>query len=227
MTKFASEVEMMKPLVEHFRGMGCELRENLPVKRGRKLFFPDLVVIRENGDLEVFEGKLRLTDEVIAQAQEWRNVCRRSYVVVPAPSGEDVAHSLRRETIRTLNLGLVYIKHHQQAPEFQIQFHLYRNPKPQLDLLLNAMEVAPPASTDKPAGAPSVHTPRAIKKFGDVIAHIEEFGEASARMLEFAGVLKRGQRMQLIKAIQYKELPQLEYTGPGGVFRLAGSEVTA
>lgn len=225
-SKFASEVEMMEPLVDHFRGNARDLRQNLPVVLHGDRLYPDLVVIRrETGDIEVFEGKLSLTDEVMNQARRWGPYCNRSYVVVPEPDGASRSHRLRRELIRTFNLGLIYIRHHDSKPEFQHQFNLYRNPKPD-PLLLAAMEQAPPSSTDKPAGAASVQPSAALQQFKRVIAFIERNGEASARELELAGVLRRGDRMRLIRAIQFRELPQLVYTGPHGVFQRSETEVT-
>lgn len=218
---------MMRPLVAHFRGTARQMRQNLPVVLHGDRVYPDLVIVRETGDLEVFEGKLGLNDEVMNQARRWRPFCHRSYVVVPEPDGANNHHRLRSKLIEKMNLGLIYIRYHDSKPEFQHQFNLYRNPKPDAEFLLAAMEQAPPPSTDKPAGAPSVQPSRVLRQFGRVIEFIEEWGETSPRLLERAGVLKRGERMQLIRAIEYRLLPQLEYTGPAGVFRLAGGEVTA
>ena len=229
-SKFASEVEMRKPLVENFRDSARSMRQNLPVVLHGDRVFPDLVVIRrETGDIEVFEGKLGLTDDVMNQARRWRPYCRRSYVVVPEPDGASEHHRLRRKLLSKMNLGLVYMRFHDSKPEFQHQFNLYRNPKPDTHLLLAAMEQAPPPSTDKPAGAPSVAPSAALKQFSRVIRHIELEGSASARELELAGVLRRGDRMRLIRAIEFRELPELTYTGTGanGVFHRTESPVIA
>lgn len=226
--KFASEVEMMQPLVEHFRGNAREMRQNLPVVLHGKLVFPDLVIVRrDTGDTEVFEGKQHLTDEVIAQAMRWRRYCHRSYVVVPATDRESREHRTRRVRLSKMNLGLILIRYDDQRPEFQIQFNLYRNAKPDTELLLAAMEQAPPPSTDKPAGAASVQPSAALQQFGRVIAYIERHGEMSAMELVRAGVLRHSDRMRLILAIDRRELDQLVYTGPHGVFQRATSEVTA
>lgn len=229
--KFATEVDLMLPLVKLLRTRCDVVRENLRVHFHGQLIYPDIVTIHKTGECaafyDVFEGKLDLNDEVVRQAKRLREYCHRSWIVVPAMDPENKLRALRRRLLGVMNLGLICVDAETGKVSFQDQPKHYTNRDPDLSMLEVAMEMSPPASADKLAGAPSVQPSRALKNFGDVIRYIEANGPTSTSLLIKARVLKHSDRMKLIRAIEHHELTELAYAGKGDDVQLAASEVKA
>ncbi len=230
MSKFASEVDLMRPLVEWLRARRDVVRENLHVNLHGQFVSPDVVTIRKTEQYpafyDVYEGKLELNDAVVNQARRWRPYCHRTWIVVPTMELNTDQRRLRRRLLAMMNLGLIYIDARDGKVRNQDQPKHYTTKDPDLSMLEVAMETSPPASTDKPAGAPSVQPSRALRKFGDVIRYVESNGPTTVKALILAGVLHTRKRMQLLNAIENRDIGALEYTGPKGYVQLVKSEVT-